>query len=193
MLNQIVHFLLELAAGLIGGACLLRAYMQAQRVPFGNPIGRFVLALTDWLVLPLRRGLPKGARWDLASLLAAWLVKLVQFTLVWLLAGRMLVGWGWVPVLASFGLVLMAISGLSALLILYAVLSWVQPGGGSPLAYVVERLCALVRVCGTTDLAVSAVPGSAKTADNGLRRTNGRLCHSPIIAYNVIPAIENSL
>lgn len=142
MLNQIVHFLLELAAGLIGGACLLRAYMQAQRVPFGNPIGRFVLALTDWLVLPLRRGLPKGARWDLASLLAAWLVKLVQFTLVWLLAGRMLVGWGWVPVLANFGLVQMAISGLSALLILYAVLSWVQPGGGSPLAYVVERLCA---------------------------------------------------
>lgn len=142
MLNQIVHFLLELAAGLIGGACLLRAYMQAQRVPFGNPIGRFVLALTDWLVLPLRRGLPKGARWDLASLLAAWLVKLVQFTLVWLLAGRMLVGWGWVPVLASFRLVQMAISGLSALLILYAVLSWVQPGGGSPLAYVVERLCA---------------------------------------------------
>ena len=51
----------------------------------------------------------------------------------------------------------------------------------------------LVRVCGTTDLAVSAVPGSAKTADDGLRRTNGRLCHSPIIAYNVIPAIENSL
>jgi YggT family protein len=142
MLNQIVHFLLELAAGLIGGACLLRAYMQAQHVSFGNPIGRFVLAITDWLVLPLRRGLPKGARWDLASLLAAWLVKLAQFTLVWLLAGRMLVGWGWGPVLASFGLVQMAISGLSALLILYAVLSWVQPGGGSPLAYVVERLCA---------------------------------------------------
>jgi YggT family protein len=142
MLNQIAYFLLELAAGLIGGACLLRAYMQAQRVSFGNPIGRFVLAITDWLVLPLRRGLPKGARWDLASLLAAWLVKLAQFTLVWLLAGRMLVGWGWGPVLASFGLVQMAISGLSALLILYAVLSWVQPGGGSPLAYVVERLCA---------------------------------------------------
>ena len=142
MLNQIAYFLLELAAGLIGGACLLRAYMQAQRVPFGNPIGRVVLALTDWLVLPLRRGLPKGARWDLASLLAAWLVQLAQFTLLWLLAGRMLVGWGWGPVLASFGLVQMAISGLSALLILYAVLSWVQPGGGSPLAYVVERLCA---------------------------------------------------
>lgn len=142
MLNQIAYFLLELAAGLIGGACLLRAAMQAQRVPFGNPIGRFVLALTDWLVLPLRRGLSKGARWDLASLLAAWLVKLAQFTLVWLLAGRMLVGWGWVPVLASFGLLQLVISGLSALLILYAVLSWVQPGGGSALAYVVERLCA---------------------------------------------------
>ena len=62
MLYQIVSLLLEVAAGLLTGVCLLRLYMQHQRVPMsarsGNPMGPFMFALTDWLVLPLRRVLP---------------------------------------------------------------------------------------------------------------------------------------
>ena len=53
MFVQITSFLLDVAAGLLGGACLLRMYMQYQRVPFVNPVGRFIFALTDWIVLPL--------------------------------------------------------------------------------------------------------------------------------------------
>ena len=68
MVYQIISFLLDVAAGLLGGACLLRLYMQHQRIPFGNPVGRFVFALTDWLVLPLRKILPAMRRWDTASL-----------------------------------------------------------------------------------------------------------------------------
>ena len=69
MLFDIVSLLLDVATGLLGGACLLRLYMQYQRIPFGNPVGRFVFALTDWLVLPLRRVLPALGRLDTASLL----------------------------------------------------------------------------------------------------------------------------
>ena len=62
MLYQIISLLLEVVAGIVGGACLLRLYMQHLRIPMsvrsGNPLGRFVFALTDWLVLPLRRVLP---------------------------------------------------------------------------------------------------------------------------------------
>ena len=54
MLYQITAFLLDIVAGLLGGACLLRLYMQYHRVSFNNPLERFVFALTDWLVLPLR-------------------------------------------------------------------------------------------------------------------------------------------
>ena len=43
MLFEIVVFLLDIVVGLISGACLLRMYMQAQRVPFGNPVGQLVL------------------------------------------------------------------------------------------------------------------------------------------------------
>ena len=71
MLYQIISFVLEVATSLFGGACLLRLYMQHQRVPFGNPVGRFVFALTDGLVLHLRRVVPSTGRWDMASLVGA--------------------------------------------------------------------------------------------------------------------------
>ena len=139
MAYQIFSFLLDVVAGLLGGACLLRLYMQHQRVPFGNPIGRFVFALTDWLVLPLRRVLPSVRRWDSASLVAAYLVELVQFSLLWALVGA---GGGFEAVflLALFGLLRLVLSTATALVIVYVVLSWVQ--NDSPLADVIDRLCA---------------------------------------------------
>jgi YggT family protein len=139
MAYQIISFLLDVAAGLLGGACLLRLYMQYQRVPFGNPVGRFVFALTDWLILPLRRILPAIRRWDTASLVAVFLVELAQFGLLWLLLGRA-GGLGLLPVLALFGVLRLVISGLTGLVIVYAVLSWVR--AESPIVDVIERLCA---------------------------------------------------
>jgi YggT family protein len=139
MIAQIISLLLDVATGLIGGACLLRMYMQQQRVPFGNPLGRLEFALTNWLVLPLRRVVPTVRSVDSASLLGALLLQLAQFGLLWLLDG----GRGSaavVPVLALFGLVRLVLSGLTGLVIVYAVLSWVQ--ARSPLVDPVERLCA---------------------------------------------------
>lgn len=143
MFYQIISLLLEVVTGVLSGACLLRLYMQHQRIPMsarsGNPLGRFVFALTDWLVLPLRRVLPAMGRWDTASLLSAYLLQLAQFMLLWLLAGAN-DGLFAVPILAGFGMVRLAISGLTGLLIVYAVLSWVQTA--SLMADLVERLCA---------------------------------------------------
>ena len=139
MLYQIISFLLDVAAGLLGGACLLRLYMQYQRIPFGNPIGRFVFALTDWLVLPLRRVLPSVAKVDTASLVAAYLVVLVQFALLWLIAMRGMSP-AVVPMLAIFALVRLAVSAMMGLVLVYAILSWVR--ADSPIVDVIDRLCA---------------------------------------------------
>jgi YggT family protein len=143
MLYQIISLLLEVVAGVLGGACLLRLYMQYQRIPMssrsGNPLGRFVFALTDWLVLPLRRVVPALGRWDLASLVAAYLLELTQFLLLWLLAGAE-GGLFAVPILAVFGLLRLAISGMTGIVIVYAVLSWVPTQ--SVISDVIGRLCA---------------------------------------------------
>lgn len=139
MLYQIASFLLDVIGGLLTGACLLRLYMQWQRVPFSNPVGGLVFALTDWLIMPLRRVIAPVGRWDVSSLLAAVMLQLVQYLLLALLLG-MSAAWIWVPWLALFGLMRVAVSGLMGLLIVYAVLSWVQQGR-SPLADVIARLC----------------------------------------------------
>ncbi|TXT40951.1 MAG: hypothetical protein FD135_761 [Comamonadaceae bacterium] len=143
MLYQIVSLLLEVVVGILSGVCLLRLYMQYQRIPMsarsGNPLGHFVFALTDWIVLPLRRVLPAIGALDTASLMAAFLLQLAEFGVLWLLAGGA-GGLFAVPILAAFGLVRMAISGMSGAVIVYAVLSWVQTN--SAMADVIERLVA---------------------------------------------------
>ena len=139
MLYQIASFLLDIAAGLLSGICLLRAYMQWQRISFANPIGQLVFALSDWLVLPLRRMLPAAKRWDWACLLAALLVQLLHYVLLWLLLGAG-AGWTALPWLALFGTLRVVLSGTIGLLIVYAVMSWVQ--ADSPMADTIARLCA---------------------------------------------------
>lgn len=142
MLYKIASLLFEVVTGVLAGACLLRLYMQYQRMAMssrsGNPIGQFLFALTDWLVLPLRRVIPAWGRWDLASLAAAFLLELTQFLLLWLLLGA---GGSWVsvPVLAAFGLLRLVISGLTGLVIVYAVLSWMP--SRSAVSDLIERLC----------------------------------------------------
>lgn len=141
MLYQIISLLLDVATGLVGGAALLRLYMQFQRIPMsarsGNPLGHFVFALTDWAVLPLRRVLPAVGALDTASLVTAFLMELAQFLALWLLAGSHS-PLAAVGVLALFGLARLAISLATGLLIVSVVLSWAQ--SHSPLADLIERL-----------------------------------------------------
>lgn len=143
MLYQIVSLVLELVVGLLGGVCLLRLYMQYQRIPMGlrsgNPLGQFVFALTDWIVLPLRRVLPAIGGIDSASLAAAYLLELAEFGLLWLLAGAA-GGLFAVPILAAFGLLRLAVSATTGLVMVYAILSWVQTR--SALSQWLDRLAA---------------------------------------------------
>jgi len=137
MLFQIVSFLLDVVVGLLTGVCLLRMYMQAQRIPFGNPVGQLVFALSDWIVMPLRRVIKPAGRWDMSSLIAAFLLQMLQFVLLWLLMGgqsNVLA----LPWLALCGLARVALSGMVGVLLIYVILSWVQPQ--SPMYGVLQRL-----------------------------------------------------
>lgn len=138
MLFQVLAFLIEVAVTLVGGACLLRLYMRWRRMPLGNPVGRLVQALTDWLVRPLQRVVPPGERLDVACLLAAWLLKLLQFAalMAMLGAGR----WSILPVLGLLGVAGLAVSVATAVIIVAAVMSWMQ--NRTPVADMFARLSA---------------------------------------------------
>ena len=54
MLENAGKFLIDVIFGLFTYALLLRFVMQVLRAPFRNPAGQAVMALTDWIVKPLR-------------------------------------------------------------------------------------------------------------------------------------------
>lgn len=130
--QQIVKYLLDVVFGLFTYALLMRFVMQTMRAPFRNPVGQAVIALTDWIVKPLRRVLPgfKGIDW-------ASLVATVLFQFLWLLAYALIFGGfsflgAGIPflLLATVIALVRAVLWLIVIVVLVqAILSWVAPDG----------------------------------------------------------------
>ncbi|MES2944280.1 MAG: YggT family protein [Pseudomonadota bacterium] len=143
MLIRILFFLLETLFFLLIGAALLRGWMNWTRTNMRAQPGSFVMALTDWIVKPLRRAMPAQlgkSRVDWASLLAAALLALLYAVILALLTG-LLSGLGAVLPLLGFALKMLIRVALQAMMILvfgFAILSWVQPG--SPAYSLLGRL-----------------------------------------------------
>lgn len=139
-------FLLELLFFFLIAACLLRAWMNQLRVQMSVQPGRFAMALTDWLVKPLRRLLPRfmmQSRLDWASLLGAGLLALA-YGLAWWGLGELLGttaggSAGMVLLMAAKLLIRVLLQGLMLLLLGFVLLSWLQPQ--SPVFGVLARLC----------------------------------------------------
>lgn len=163
---RVLFFLLEVLFFFLVAGCLLRAWMNQLRVNMSAQPGRFAMAVTDWLVQPLRRLLPRAlmqSRIDWGSLLAALLLALGYGLLWWLLASATGSQMAALPVIVSMALRLLlrvALQGLMLVLLGYALLSWLQPQ--SPVMGLLERLCApilrpvrrLVPTVGGVDLSV---------------------------------------
>ncbi|MHB1301049.1 MAG: YggT family protein [Burkholderiales bacterium] len=143
MLNQGMLFLLDTVFGLFIVALLLRFYLQLMRAPYGNPLSPFLIALTDFLVRPARRIIPGLWGLDLATLLLAWVIEFFV-----LAATLWLNGMAPHPYTPSTFLVLLLLSATGLLkqsihifmlvLIIQAVLSWVNPY--TPLSGVLNSL-----------------------------------------------------
>ena len=148
MLIRILAFILETIFFFLIAAALLRAWMNWLPVNMRGQPGSFVMALTDWLVKPLRRALPKAvgqAKIDWASLLAAASLA-VLYALVWaLLFGVLMAGPDATAGFGSFApsallgllgfavkmLIRVALQTLFILVLGFAILSWVQPGSAA--------------------------------------------------------------
>jgi YggT family protein len=143
MLTEVLSFLIQTLGNLMAFAFLLRFVMQVLRVPFSNPFAQFVVAITDFAVRPLRRVIRGWGGLDWASLLLAWLmVFVVTVSLRWLSGFPFnLVGagvWAALAGLAVVELTKLAVYLLIGLVLIRAILSWVNPY--SPLSPVIYPL-----------------------------------------------------
>lgn len=132
MLRQILHFLLDTTFNFFVFMLLARFYLQLMRAPFHNPLAQFVTALTNWLVLPARRYIPGIFGIDLSSILLAWMLEALLLLLLYFLGGGSLTGASGMLIvvfliLGLLELVRFSIYLLIGVILIQAVISWINP------------------------------------------------------------------
>jgi YggT family protein len=141
MLGPALRFLVDTAFGIVAYAFLLRFTMQWLRVPFRNPLGQAVVALTDWAVKPVRRVVPGYKGLDGSTLLLAWVAQFAWLVTLEFLGGRGAFDGATAMTLALLACVELVKATLWLLIIVVfaqAILSWTAPDG--PFAGVLNAL-----------------------------------------------------
>lgn len=130
MLTNLLLLIVEAITGFFVFLLLVRFHMQWLRVSLRNQLGQFVVTVTDWLVRPARRIIPRLRGLDMPSLVAALVLHGGYLTVAFWLQ-RFSFGSG------SAVLVILAIAAVELLrfsvyiligVVLFSViLSWVNP------------------------------------------------------------------
>jgi YggT family protein len=132
MLAQTLIFLVTTVGDLLVLALLLRFIMQLTRAPARNQLALFLAALTDFMVRPARRVIPGWWGLDIATLILAWLIAMLEMWLILAIRGYELgsatgIALAVIATLGLLHLIRLAIYIIMGAVILQAVLSWVQP------------------------------------------------------------------
>ncbi len=130
MIANALIFLVQTICDFFAGALLLRFWMQWARAPIRNPLSEFLQALTNFIVLPARRVIPGLWGHDLATLVLAWIVLVIETALV-LLIKDIPLQISVVGAIAAIAAVLMlrvAVYLVMFVIFMLAILSWVNPG-----------------------------------------------------------------
>ncbi|HEY6095745.1 MAG TPA: YggT family protein [Gallionellaceae bacterium] len=142
MLRDAVQFLLDMVVNSFAAVLILRFHLQWLRAPLFNPIGQFVMAITDFVVLPARRHVRPFRGLDSATLLLALAVEtLYLLATVWV-QGFPIEGFAQLGVVfwAMVGLLKLSIYLLMGAVIMEALLSWINPHSAlAPLLAAINR------------------------------------------------------
>jgi YggT family protein len=134
-------FIVETLISLLLLVTLLRLLMQLSRVDFRNPVSQAVVRLTNPFVVPLRRVLPPIGKLDTATIVSVLLVALLEVAAVNAMRGFGLPGpFEWIRA-ALLEVVRTTLWTYFYAIFLYALLSFVAPGGYSPAQSLLTSLC----------------------------------------------------
>ena len=129
MLNEALLFLLDTLLQPFAALLLLRFHLQWLRAPLRNPLGEFIMTLTNFLVLRTRRFIPSAWGFDAASLLLAFLIEAIYLTATLWIQGFPFIGFPLTGLLVWTIVKLLKLSVylLMGALFAQAILSWINP------------------------------------------------------------------
>lgn len=187
---QILNFILQSVAGFFTFALLARFAMQWARAPFRNPIGQFVVTVTDWMVRPARRVIPTAWGHDLPSLVLAWLMQAIYLSIVYGISGYFNAEPSHIAVIALIAVIetaRVACNLAIGVVIISALLSWVNPH--APIAPVINAVAAplllpfqrVIPLVGGIDLSPIALFFAVKLVEIALSSLQGWLFASLLL------------
>ncbi|MEO6422989.1 MAG: YggT family protein [Candidatus Nitrotoga sp.] len=128
MLSGALQFLLDTLLQPFAVILLLRFHLQWLHAPMRNPLGEFIMTLTNFLVLRTRRFIPSAKGFDIATLLLAFVVEAVYLAAtLWLQPLSIDFSVFGLIIWTAFKLFKLSIYLLMAALFIQALLSWFNP------------------------------------------------------------------
>ena len=138
---EAIRYIVDTLLWLLNLAFLLRLLFQWVRANFRDPMADAIVRMTNWLILPLRRVLPPIGKIDTATVVSVLAVASLRTFAVLALAGQ---GVGDLILFLRITLVDLAEMVLKIYLfamLLYALTSFVSPGGYAPGVRRLSQLC----------------------------------------------------
>ena len=129
MMSAAMIFLLDALLQPFAAILLLRFHLQWLRVPMRNPLGEFIMAISNFAVLRMRRLVPAFHGWDIASLILAFTAEALYLGACYWVYDLPAASFspGGLAVWAAVKLLKISLYLLIIALLVQAVLSWVNP------------------------------------------------------------------
>lgn len=137
--TQAFSFLVETLFQLYLAALMLRLLLEAVRADFYNPVCQALILITDPIVKPLSRVLPRIGRVNLAGLLVLYLLQVTALVLLALIVGAPIDPLV-LALLAVMRLVRMLLVLYLVLIVVVVILSWVGQGFRHPIVPLLFQL-----------------------------------------------------
>jgi YggT family protein len=136
-----IRYIVDTLLWLLTLAFVLRLLFQWARADFRDPIADAMVRITNWLVLPLRRLLPPIGKIDTATVVAVLAAASLRTFALFGLAGAGIVDAALFLRITLVDLVDLVLKVYLFAMLLYALTSFVSPGGYAPGVRLLAQLC----------------------------------------------------
>jgi|SRR5277367_5886991 len=138
---EAIRYIVDTLLWLLTLAFVLRLLFQWARADFRDPMADAIVRVTNWLILPLRRVLPPIGKIDTATVVAVIAVATARTAALVGLAGAGMADVGLMLRVTLVDLADLVLKVYLFAMLLYALTSFVSPGGYAPGVRLLSQLC----------------------------------------------------
>lgn len=140
MLSAAGLFLIQTLFDLFIYVLILRFLLEMIHADYYNPLSQFSLKLTQWMVQPIRRIVPRSRHVDYATLILLFALEIIKLYLVLSLKFGALPNFIGIFIMTIAELLEKFITFYFYAIIMRVILSWITPAHHNPIFFIITQL-----------------------------------------------------